>query len=117
MMLKKCSVAVSLFAVMFGLTGCVANMFPGGPVPSGGLVTSVRAPAQMLSVALDPTAKPVKEGKATAGAFLGIIAAGDSSVEAAMKNGQITRIHHVDHEVNTFLLGLWAGSTTIVYGE
>lgn len=99
------------------LAGCASNLFPGGPTPAGSLVTSVRAPAVLLSVAMDPTAKFDKKGSATAGAFLGLIAAGDSSVDAAMKNGGITRIHHVDHEVNTFLLGLWISDTTIVYGE
>ncbi len=99
------------------LSGCATALFPGGPTPAGGLITSVRAPAQLLAVALDPTAKPTKKGTASAGAFLGLIASGDASVDAAMKNGDITRVHHVDHEVNTFLLGLWVSDTTIVYGE
>lgn len=116
--MKKQAVGVLglLVSSMF-LMGCATNLFPGGPTPAGGLVTSVRAPALALAVAVDPTAKPIKTGKASAGAFLGLIAAGDASIEAAMKNGDISRIHHVDHEVNSFLLGLWVGDTTIVYGE
>lgn len=106
-----------LFVSSALLMGCATNLFPGGPTPAGSLVTSVRAPALALAVAIDPTAKPVKKGKASAGAFLGLIAAGDASIEAAMKEGGITRVHHVDHEVNTFLLGIWVGDTTIVYGE
>jgi hypothetical protein len=56
-----------------------------------------------------------KVGRATA---VGIVmfAQGDASISAAMANGGITRIHHVDHE--TFnILGLYAKYTTIVYGE
>jgi hypothetical protein len=56
-----------------------------------------------------------KVGRATA---VGIImfAHGDASISAAMANGGITRIHHVDHEtLNIF--GLYAKYTTIVYGE
>jgi hypothetical protein len=56
-----------------------------------------------------------KVGRATA---VGIVmfAHGDASISAAMANGGITRIHHVDHE--TFnILGLYAKYTTIVYGE
>lgn len=106
-----------IFVSAVFLMGCATNLFPGGPTPAGGLVTSVRSPALALAVAIDPTAKPIKKGKASAGAFLGLIAAGDASIEAAMKEGGITRVHHVDHEVNSFLLGLWVGDTTIVYGE
>lgn len=115
----KKNVVFSLAFLVSGvlLSGCVANLFPGGPVPSGSLVTSVRSPAQALAVAYDPTAKPTKKGVSSCGAFLGLIAAGDASIEAAMKDGNITRVHHVDHEVNTFLFGLWVGNNTVVYGE
>jgi hypothetical protein len=33
-----------------------------------------------------------------------------------MRNGGITRIHHVDHETSN-ILGVYAKYTTIVYGE
>jgi hypothetical protein len=71
----------------------------------------------MLAVTIDPTAKPIKKGTASTGSFMGLIAGGDGSLDAAMKNGDITRIHHIDHEVTSFLFGLWSGDTTIVYGE
>jgi hypothetical protein len=44
------------------------------------------------------------------------IATGDSSIRTAMKNGGITRIHHVDAKVLSFL-GLYTKYTTVVYGE
>ena len=67
---------------------------------------------------------PVAAGSATGSAKVGrseawgilVFATGDASISTAMKNGGITRIHHVDHE--TFaVLGIYAKYTTIVYGE
>jgi len=45
-----------------------------------------------------------------------VYATGDASISAAMRNGKITRIHHVDHETFS-ILGVYAKYTTIVYGE
>ena len=39
-----------------------------------------------------------------------------ASIQAAMKNGGIKKIHHVDYEVKHFL-GIYAEFTTVVYGE
>jgi hypothetical protein len=81
------------------------------------LYTDVKDPAQYLSVAVDTGARGQKVGKASADAFLGLFAFGDSSIDAAMKEGRITKVHHVDHQVQLVLGGLWARATTIVYGE
>lgn len=105
-----------ILAVGF-LGGCALRIYPGGPTVAGGLITDVRAPAQLLSAPIDPTASCKKEGTATAGAFMGIFAFGDSSLTAAMKQGGITRIHHVDHETAFALFGLWSSDTLIVCGE
>lgn len=99
------------------MTGCVSNMFPGGPTPAGYIVTNVTAPSQALAVAVDPAAKATKKGSATSGAVLGLIAFGDSSVNAAMADAGITKVHHVDYNINSILGGIWLGMTTIVYGE
>jgi TRL (tRNA-associated locus)-like protein len=41
----------------------------------------------------------------------------DASISAAaMQNGGITRIHHVDHETQN-ILGIWAKHTTTVHSE
>ena len=92
-------------------------MFPGGPTPSGVFVTNVRSPAQALTVATDASATGSKCGTASAGAVLGLFAFGDASVDAAMKAAGIRKVHHVDHEVNSFLMGVWLQNKTIVYGE
>jgi TRL-like protein family len=66
-------------------------------------------------VAAGPAATSPKVGRADAWGVL-VFSTGDASISAAMLNGGITRIHHVDHETQNFL-GIWAKYTTIVYGE
>lgn len=56
-----------------------------------------------------------KVGTATSKAII-CVATGDSSIQAAMKNGGISKIHHVDCKV-TSVLGIYVEYTTVVYGE
>jgi hypothetical protein len=60
--------------------------------------------------------KGSKTGVAECTSALGLIASGDASVEAAMKEGGITKVHTVSHESYS-LLGLFARFTTRVTGE
>jgi hypothetical protein len=117
--MKMKSFPIMMVATMTGLalSGCAAGIYPGGPTVAGGLITSVRSPAQKLAVAIDPQAKCLKEGRSSAGSFLGLFAFGDGGIGAAMKNGGITKINHADHEVSSFLLGVWESDTLIVCGE
>jgi hypothetical protein len=66
-------------------------------------------------VAAGSAAGSSRVGRASA---VGIVmfATGDASISAAMRNGGITRIHHVDHETSSFF-GFYSKYTTIVYGE
>ena len=57
-----------------------------------------------------------KKGTATATSILGWVATGDASITAAMKNGGITKVHHVDFE-STSIIGVYATYTVVVYGE
>jgi hypothetical protein len=107
---------VGMAAVVLS-SGCASNLFPGGPSVAGVLYTGVTDPAQALSVAVDASASGRKQGSASASAILGLVATGDASVEAAMRNGGITKVHHVDHKVELVLGGIWARATTIVRGE
>lgn len=116
-MKRMLCVSVLLGVVLVFITGCATAIYPGGPTPAGSLVTSVKSPAQALAVALDPSAKTTKNGEASSWAILGLFAGGDASVDAAMRSGGITRVHHVDHQVNSFLLGLYLQDKTIVCGE
>ena len=90
------------------LSGCATAVSP----VTGSLYTNVRAPLLVT----DSSDKPTKVGRATMRSILGIYAVGDASVEAAVKNAGITRIHHVDYQTQS-ILGVMADFTVIVYGN
>ena len=108
--MKRMSASVLLASVAIGLlTGC-AGITPitGG---AGGMVyTQVEN-----GVAVGSASGSDKVGTSESTAII-CIATGDSSIATAMKNGGITKIHHVDCKV-TSVLGLYAKYTTVVYGE
>ena len=58
-----------------------------------------------------------KVGKASCTSYVWVVGTGDCSTAAAMKNGGISKIHHVDWEVKSILLGIYEKYTTVVYGE
>ncbi|MCX7771088.1 MAG: TRL-like family protein [Proteobacteria bacterium] len=57
-----------------------------------------------------------KVGTAKCISVLALVAVGDCSIESAMKNGGITKIHHVDYTTKNFL-GIYAEYNVEVYGE
>lgn len=57
-----------------------------------------------------------KVGTAKAVGYVGLVATGDASIEAASKQAGITRVQHVDYQT-TSILGLYTTYTTIVYGQ
>lgn len=89
------------------LTGCAAVAH--GPVTAP-ITINERGP-----VAAGSAAGGSKVGRASAWGIL-VYATGDASISAAMSNGGITRVHHVDHETLN-ILGIYAKYTTVVYGE
>ncbi len=100
------SMVISFTALV--LTGCAGVR---SPVSNGILFTAVKGP--VAATAADTYSKV---GKSSCVAILGIVSAGDASIDAAMKNGGITKIHHVDHR-SISVLFIFAMFTTIVYGE
>lgn len=88
------------------LTGCAATAFG----PRGILYTNTRGPVSVSEAEGNSAV-----GRATTPILLGI-ATGNASVQAAMANGGITRVHHVDYEA-TLVLGLFGSYTVVVYGE
>jgi len=77
---------------------------------NGGLYTDLTA-----VVTVGPAATAAKKGEAKLTSILGV-ALGDASLEMAMKNGGITKVHHVDTKVKN-VLGIYGEYTIIVYGE
>ena len=64
---------------------------------------------------IDNSVKPEKMGVAKASGII-CFCEGDASIKAAMANGNITKVHHVDREVRN-ILGIVAEYSTIVWGE
>jgi hypothetical protein len=95
---------VGLFAAA-SMTGCTIV----SPM-NGAIYTDLTA-----ATAVGPAAGASKKGEAKLTAILGV-AVGDATLETAMKNGGVTKVHHVDTKVMS-VLGVYAEYTTIVYGE
>ena len=90
------------------LSGCV---FPG----KGPAYSALTLNQTFTDQVIDPSAKLTKRGEAYSGGIL-FLSGGDASITAAMRNGGIRKVHHVDYKVNNYFW-LWNDTTTIVYGE
>ena len=123
MRMKKLVVLSALVAAMVMVSGCVAPRGLGNAfvfptiaidhVVSGDVID--RAGTSDRANWGNPDVKPSKVGTAEARGIV-LYATGDCSLGTAMKNGGITKVHHVDYEVFT-ILGLYSKTKTIVYGE
>ena len=99
---KTAALAVILCGGM--LAGCVDS-------PTSALLTFNKGPVSSSG----PVSGP-KRGKAVATQFLGLIAWGDASLEAAAKSAGITKIYTADREC-TNILGIFSTYTLHVTGE
>ncbi len=107
MLRKHKSLMVLLLLSLFLLAGCAYSVAP----LVGTVYTDVKAP-----ITATDSDSYSKVGTAEATSVLGIVATGDASIEAAMKNGGISKVHHVDYH-STSILGLYAKFVVTVYGE
>ena len=64
---------------------------------------------------VDNDVKPARMGAATASGII-CFTEGDASLKAAMNEGKITKVHHVDYKVKN-IFGIIGSTTTIVWGE
>ena len=79
----------------------------------GGIYTNVKSPSSIVVVATGPG---TKTGRSECVSYLGLVAKGDCGIEAAMKNGGIGSITHIDHEFYT-VLGIYSTYTTVITGD
>ena len=110
--MKKLMIGLGAVAAL-ALTGCVAPV--GATISNGvmgGIVADHVAPA---GYNIDNSVKPLKKGTATSNGVICYVE-GDASLKAAMENGGITKVHHVDYKVKN-ILGIVGSTTTIVWGE
>ena len=97
----------ALAAITACASGCVMSYAPvGAPI-----TIDVQGPMSYV----DNSVKPNKVGTATARGIL-LYVDGDASVSAAMKNGGIQKVHHIDTKSRN-ILGIVGEYTTLVYGE
>ncbi|RDU62273.1 TRL-like family protein [Helicobacter sp. MIT 14-3879] len=102
--MKKLAIVSILLGLFFAGCGSVQS-----PV-SGFVYTGVKAPINSTAE------KGSKTGKAVCTSILGIAAYGDCSVDAAKKDGKISKVSSIDHE-SFSVLGIYSTFTTIVTGE
>lgn len=82
-----------------------------------GCLINVRGPALATPTKMDATRMDLK-GEATCYGILWTgISWGDCSVDAAMKNGNLNKVHHVDSQFTNILFGVYGHYTTVVHGE
>lgn len=82
----------------------------------GIIYTDIKTPMPTLNLQANADSQ-TKVGKASCTSYVWVVGTGDCSTAAAMKNGGISKIHHVDWEVKSILLGIYKKYTTVVYGE
>ena len=113
--MKKMMMMTGLVAALaVGGTGCMAPLYSGTEVDIAAIhVVKYNNPARPIDNKVDP----IKKGVAATHKFLfWFISVGDASLDAAMRDGDIRQIHHVDTDYINFL-GLYQRKAIIVYGD
>lgn len=103
--MKKMKLAIALIAAAM-LSGCAT------PIPIGVFYTAQKLPLEVTG----NNSKSPRVGTAECTSVLALIAMGDCSVEAAKINGGITKVNHVDWDINN-IMGFYGVYKTVVYGE
>jgi hypothetical protein len=106
--MKKTAYVFTILFYAASLSGCAHAPSP----VTGFIYTNVIA----AKGPVNPHAGHDKVGSAACTSILGFIGTGNCSIEAAVKNGNITKIHHVTHHSRSYV-GLYARFEIIVYGE
>ncbi|MDE2223256.1 MAG: TRL-like family protein [Candidatus Omnitrophica bacterium] len=104
--MKKKLAYLLLVPVLFLVVGCAT------PIPSGAFYTEVKFPGGVG----DGSTPYTKVGKATSNSYFGLVATGDSSITAAVQNGNIQKIKFIDYTSKN-ILGIYGEYTTYVYGD
>ncbi|MBA3708723.1 MAG: hypothetical protein H0W83_07895 [Planctomycetes bacterium] len=107
MRLSRTLPLVAIGAAIALSTGCAAARSP----VTGFWYTQVKA-----NDAVTTNTATSKVGRSTATSYVGLVALGDCSISTAAAAGGITKVAHVDYETMS-ILGLYATTTTVVYGE
>jgi hypothetical protein len=107
--MKRVAAGLVALSVICLIAGCA--MPQTSPTYGGVVTTNVGGPVAGVDNAVGMS----KMGTAESTAIV-FFASGDASIKAAMEQGGLTKVHHVDCEVFS-VLGLYSKYKTIVYGE
>ena len=110
-MKRKIQNVVIFFMIIF-LPGCIIFSSPTG---QGLIGTDLKAPVLVADNNV-PSQKNLKIGQARCINLFGLFAFGDCSINKAIENGNISKIHYIDNNLRSFLF-IASESTTIIYGE
>ena len=102
---------LSLIALSIIISSCVQQTSNG--VSSGLIYTSWKDRDPVSRI--DNSVQVNKSGKACVKSFAGLISTGDSSIEAAKKNGGISKVSYVDRSLE--LNAIFQEGCTIVHGN
>ncbi len=103
----KKSALIALASAAALLAGCATSQ------PVGALYTNVSVP---VAVTHAQSNTRLKVGVATCTSVFSLVAVGDASIAAAMKNGDITKVHSVDWKAEN-TLGVIGKYECVVRGE
>lgn len=103
--MKKTFLLLGIVSIVGLLSSCVPYR--------GAAYEGVTVPYAVTSNTIGDNAKV---GRSSYISVLGLVAIGDGSINAAVKNAGIKKISHVD-EKKTSYLGVYTKTETIVYGE
>lgn len=107
--MKKLMTLGVLAAVTVAMTGC-------GVIPlKGNSMAAITIDHVASDPVVDNSVRPVKKGVASSKAII-LFNTGDASIGAAMREGGLSKVHHVDYDV-TNILFLYNEIKTTVYGE
>ena len=105
-MRKKMGLLLVVALVGVSLSGCATA------IPAGAFYTEVGFPGGVGAGDVSYS----KVGKSESQSYLGLVATGDASIEAAIKAGNIQKVKYVDYKTKN-ILGIIGEYTTYVYGD
>lgn len=113
--MKKVLMSLGMVAFAASLYGCGIGVIyqPSGITPTAGIYMETTSGG----ILHDNGATPTKTGKACGQSILGIVATGDTTVEAAMNNGGIKKAVYTEAYIKSFVWGLYTEVCTIAKGN
>jgi hypothetical protein len=102
LMLGACAIASAVI-----LSGCASS------IPMGGIITDVKMP---VAAGGDKMPAQLKRGESMCKSYVGMVATGDASIQAALRDSGIKTIYYVDWEAFN-VLGIYGEYKCVVHGE